>query len=108
MITTKLRGAVGLTAMFLLLCAAHATGQVRVFVNEADFRAAAEGASKVLKFVETFEESNVGPGELASLTAPLQPGVPNLTRRRVWDSPAVSRQRTSKSTSACQATRWSL
>ena len=53
-------------------------GSLSIFTSQGDFENAADATNKRLKFVEDFEENNVGQLGIATLVSPLAPGVPNL------------------------------
>ncbi len=65
----------------LLVAAAPATvalgGDLIFFDDEDDFVAFNSSEGKVLKGLETFEENNLGPNNVAAFPSPLEGGVPN-------------------------------
>lgn len=51
---------------------------VAIYTNQASFEADAMASSYSKTFTETFEESNIPAMQIQGITAPLQPGVPNV------------------------------
>ncbi|MCH8853301.1 MAG: hypothetical protein IID41_11720 [Planctomycetes bacterium] len=59
-------------------CSADCPGacEITEFTNQADFEAAMEDANKILKGIETFEESNLPPADVLGMDDPLCGGIP--------------------------------